>query len=403
VAALALGALPAHAVTIDTSSLGWDVQYLIDNSQTVGGFAQTTGPRDNRGLALDPTGRYLYAGYNNGGGQQDIQVRKIDTTVADYTAATVAILPGHQGKAIATDSQGRVYLGDGTQVAVYDANLTTQLATITGFTAAEGVTVAQEGSELALYVTDRGKAATSTTSAVPTTLSRFVVQGSGTGTSVGSSIDKTPLGATQLRGVEVDPNGNVWAADFGGNTVYELVASGWNSFLVDTPMDIAFDDTQAFITQYKGRQVTVVNQTTRATVATVTPPWGDLALDPDGQSKHTTAPTLPGQADPAPGLGALSGIDIAGGLLYISNEAGQTANTRSLWGALDGESGIAGGIQYTDLTHDDNEPILVAGNAITTPLKLAAAQVPEPASLLLVASTAFILVAKRRTGRRATC
>jgi len=384
---LSLVALPANAVTIDPTTLGWDVQYMIDNSQMSqpsqppDSYLQTTEPRNNRGLALyhDTAAQttYLYAGYNSSHGSGE--VRKIDTGVGDYTAATVAVLPGHRGKAIATDSQGRVYLGDGPQVAVYDANLTTQLATIGGFTAAEGVAVAQEGNELALYVTDRGN------NTHTTTLSRFVVQGSGTGTSIGSLVDKTPSGANELRGIEVDPSGNVWAADFGGNAIYELITGtdGTNTFSgITTPMDIAFDDTHAFVTEYKNLHIAVLDLTNPATASSpLTPAWDMLALDSTGQS----------------GDGALSGIDISSnGFLYIANEAGQTANGRSLWGAIDGASGIAGGVHYTDLNNDDNEPILVAGNAVITPNKLAAAQVPEPTSLLLVASTALLLIARRR-------
>jgi len=394
--ALCLVALPAGAVTIDPTNLGWTVQYMIDNSQMsqpTGGYLQTTEPRDNRGLALSPDGNFLYAGYNsrNGGGE----VRRIDMTKTSYTDATVAVLPGHRGKAIATDDLGRVYLGDGNQVAIYDANLTTLLATVPGFTAAEGISVDRRNGQLSLYVTDRGNGTN------PTSLSQFTVQ-EGVGdaiTAIGSQANLTPSGATELRGVEVDPSGNVWAADFGASAIYELVTAtnSTNTFNgINTPMDIAFDDAHAFVTQYKNRQITILDPSSGTAVATVTPPWGTLALDPDGQSQHTSSPPPPGQPDLAPGNGALSGIDIAGGLLYVTNEAGQTENGRSLWGALDSASGIAGGIQYTDLNQDDNEPILVAGNTFTTPDKLLAAQVPEPTSLLLVASTGLLLIARRR-------
>ena len=66
-------------------------------------------PRDNRGLAISPDGKFLYLGYNNA----LREVRKIDLSKADYTDATVARTTVSRGKAIAVDDQGRVYLADG--------------------------------------------------------------------------------------------------------------------------------------------------------------------------------------------------------------------------------------------------------------------------------------------------
>src|SRR6266853_5156778 len=43
----------------------WSVQYLIDNSRTVFGRPQKVSPRHNRGLAISPDGKYLYAGYHH--------------------------------------------------------------------------------------------------------------------------------------------------------------------------------------------------------------------------------------------------------------------------------------------------------------------------------------------------
>src|SRR5688500_6145836 len=80
----------------------WSVQYLIDNSRAVFGRPQKVSPRHNRGLAISPDGKYLYAGYhhsfNNSG-----EVRRIRIDVADFERATEAILPGYTAKALATD------------------------------------------------------------------------------------------------------------------------------------------------------------------------------------------------------------------------------------------------------------------------------------------------------------
>jgi sugar lactone lactonase YvrE len=342
----ALSGTPVRADTIDVSgTLDWSVQYLIDQSQAVGPGSQFSGPRDNRGLALSPDGRYLYAGYNNGGGPQNYQVRKIDTTVADYNDATVAILQGSRGKAIATDDVGRVYLAEGSSIKIYDGNLATLLFTISGLTVTEGVAVTRESGDLVLYATDRTNK----------TLTRWVVTEGGGGSVTG--VTKTGLdgdgeitvtGASNLRGVEVDPAGKIWMADISADKVFRVNSdsTGLTSVSVDSAMDIAFDDTQAFVTQYTTRTITVLAQGDMSTVATLTPPWASLQLDPDGQSAG----------------GALSGIVVGdGSLLYVANEAGQTADEQSTYGRCDAESDNPGGpCTLTDTSHDDNDPILKA-------------------------------------------
>jgi DNA-binding beta-propeller fold protein YncE len=131
----------------------WSVQYLIDNSRTVFGRTQKVSPRENRGLALSPDGRTLYAGYvhsfNNSG-----EVRRIVLDVADYERATVAILLGVSGKAIATDDTGRVYLGGPGGITVYDADLGRRQSSIAAGPC-EGVATAREAGQLVVYATDR--------------------------------------------------------------------------------------------------------------------------------------------------------------------------------------------------------------------------------------------------------
>ncbi|NQT53372.1 hypothetical protein HQ576_15040, partial [bacterium] len=48
------------AQPIDPALLGWEVQYLIDQSQTVLGHDQVITPRANRGLALNADATLLY-------------------------------------------------------------------------------------------------------------------------------------------------------------------------------------------------------------------------------------------------------------------------------------------------------------------------------------------------------
>jgi hypothetical protein len=343
-----------RAVSVDVSGpLNWSAQYMIDQSQAVGPGSQFTGPRDNRGLALSHDGRYLYAGYNNGGGAHNYQVRKIDTTVADYNDATVAILQGFRGKGIATDDVGRVYLAEITTISIYDANLATSLFTISGLTQTEGVAVTRESGNLALYATDRTNK----------TLTRWTVSEGGGGSVTGvtkAGLDGdgeiTVTGASNLRGVEVDPSGKIWMADINADKVFRVASdgTGLTSVSVTDAIDIAFDDTQAFVTQYTQRTITVLKQSDISTVTALTPPWASLKLDPDGQSAG----------------GALSGVvKGSGSFLYVTNEAGQTENEKSTYGRCDDQSDNPGGpCTFTDTTHDDNDAILmVAAAAPSTP------------------------------------
>ncbi len=339
--ALLFVAIPVANVsgaTINTGTLTWSVQYLIDQSQTVLGNPQTTAPRDNRGLAISPDGQYLYAGYNNGP-----EVRKLDLTETDFTDATVARTTASRGKAIAVDDQGRVYLAEGTSIKIYDVDLSILLGTILGRTSVEGVAVIREDGDLALYATDR----------TDKTLTRWVLTESGsnitgaTQAGLGGTGQLVVTGALNLRGVEVAPSGEIWMADYGANKVFRVNndGTGLESVVLTKPMDIGFDDTQAFVTQYTARTITVLMQSDMSFVTVITPPWADLKLDSDGQSSG----------------GALSGIAMGpGSSFYVANEAGQTADEKSTYGREDGESGYIGLDFYTDSTHDDNDPILKA-------------------------------------------
>jgi hypothetical protein len=353
-------ALPIAPVGANPVSTEWSVQYMIDQSQTVG-YSQFSDPRFNRGLALSPDGRYLYAGYNNPNGvnlnKHDKQVRKIDTTVADYTDATVAILQGDRGKAIATDDKGRVYLAEGSDtdtkdgpgIHIYDANLATKLLTIgvgTGLTKPEGVAVTRENGQLVLYATDRSLK----------TLNRFLI----TEGPLTATLTATIAIGAELRGVEVDPDGRIWMAGHGG-TVHRVNSTGTglvSATIGGKPIDIGFCCGWVFVTQYETRTITVLNQDDLSVVDTLTPPWASLELDPDGQDS----------------IGALSGIAVSSGAIYVANEEGQTANEHSTYGLIDSQSGYIGSKYYKDLTHDDNDPILKM--VITTILEITASAGP---------------------------
>jgi hypothetical protein len=318
----------------------WSVQYLIDNSRTIFGRPQKVSPRHNRGLAISPDYKYLYAGYhhsfNNSG-----EVRRIRVDVADYDRATEALLPGVLAKAISTDDKGRVYICDSACIWVYDALLERRFVRIPT-TVCEGVATAREGGQLVLYGTDREDG----------TLSRWVLQESGDDVTAavlsgfdGSGVLKVP-GAFDLRGMTIDSKGNFWLADLKGNKVWRLSPDGKDvkSVAVSVPMDIAIDGNRVFVTRSTERAITVMDDEMNI-IGSLNVPWEELELSPYGNNRN----------------GALSGIvTVPGKGFFVANEAGQTANQRSTYGRIDDHSDFVNGKLYRDVFEDDNEPILRA-------------------------------------------
>jgi hypothetical protein len=364
---MALGFSSARAETIDYNSLDWSVQYLIDQSQTVLGVNQFNQPRNNRGLAISSDGRYLYAGYNNP--SSTFEVRKIDLLEPDYNDATVAHVVGvSRGKALATDDQGRVYMADAAAIKIYDGGLTAQQFLISG-SSMEGVAVVRQGSDLALYSSDR------TTG----NLSKYLL--TETGPSItGAALDLSFNGtgsinlSTNLRGVEVDPlTGNIWVADIDSDVVDVVSPAGvlLGTVSVDDPIDIAFDEGTALVTRSTDLLISRFDTTTHGSNGT------DLAA-PLAALLLTATPATGGP-------GALEGIVTIPGGFYVAGDGINTANERSTYGRVDGESGFIGPDFYTDMTHDDNDAILFAY-----------APVPEPSTLVLAAAALAALVAWRR-------
>lgn len=351
--------LPASAA-INPGQLDWSVQYLIDTSQTVFGNSQSPSPRDNRGLAISPDGQYMYLGYNNS--YSTGEVRKIDLSETDCVDASVAQLTGVRGKSIAVDDAGRVFLAEGSSIKVYDADLTTLQYSI-ATTKCEGVAVARDAGTLYLYGTDRTNA----------NLTKWALAESGGAITGGSVAWQTAItGASNLRGCEVDASGRIWMADIDANKVFRVDGDGSDLAWVDvsSPMDIAFDGSSAWVTQYTDRTISVLDADMDLLGSPISMPWLALELDADGQS----------------GGGALSGIAIVPGRgVYVTNETGQTADEKSTYGRTDANSGELGGKFYTDLHSDDNDPVLFAA-------------VPEPSTLALLLGGATMLVwaARRR-------
>ena len=342
-AGLLLSALPAAA----GDAYKWTVQYLIDNSRTVFGHPQKISPRHNRGLAISPDGKYLYAGYhhsfNNAG-----EVRRIQIDVADFERATIAVLPGVLAKGIATDDKGRVYICDLSAIQVYDAALETRLLRIPAGTV-DSVATAREGGELVLYGSDREDG----------TLSRWVVKENGDGLSSatlggfgGTGVFKVP-GAVDLRGVKVDAKGNIWVVDLNGGKVFKMKPGGQDlkSVEVKGPMDVAIDGPRVLVTRWRERAITVLDDELNV-MGSLSVPWEELELSPVGNNHD----------------GSLSGIvTVPGKGFFVANEAGQTANQKSTYGRIDSHSDLIDGKLYRDVFQDDNEPILRATEVTTAP------------------------------------
>lgn len=369
--ATALGMGSARAETINFGSLSWSVQYLIDQSQIVLGTDQFNQPRNNRGLAISPDGRYLYAGYNNPG--STYEVRQIDLLEPDYNDATVAHVVGvSRGKAIATDDQGRVYMADANAIKIYDGSLTSLQHTLAA-TNTEGVAVVRQGSNLVLYESDR------TTG----NLSKFLLTETGpsiTGATLDTSFNGTgSLNlSTNLRGVEVDPlTGNIWVADIDSNVV-DVVSPGGallGTVSVHSPIDVAFDGGTALVTRSTDLFISRFDTTTHGSNGS------DLAA-PLAALLLTATPATGGP-------GALEGIVTVNGGFYVAGDGINTANERSTYGRIDAQSGFIGPDFYTDMTHDDNDSILFAY-----------APIPEPSTLVLASVALVALALSRRRLRK---
>jgi len=280
---------------------------LIDNSQPIFGQSQKISPRRNRGLALSPDGKYLYAGYHHGGNGGG-ETRKIALNISDdYSRATVRVLNGPMSKALACDDRGRVYISNESEIMIYDSDLNILQQRIP-VSVCEGVATAREGKDLVLYASDRELGQ----------LQRFVLEEKGdvVTSAVPAGFDGTGVinlkEAASLRGVEVDPKGNIWVADHDGGRVYRVSKDGKEQAMLDIPgaMDVAFLGDRAYVTRGLDRLVAVVEADSMKLIGNLGIPWDELELSPSGNNR----------------LSSLSGI-VSSSVMRAARPPGRRATT----------------------------------------------------------------------------
>ena len=328
------------SATFAADAYKWSVQYIVDTSQSVFGRAQKVYPRNNRGLALSPDAKYLYAGYNHSWDGRG-EIRKIAVDVSDYERATVAVLPGLTGKSIATDDKGRVYVSNTNDVEVFDADLEQrQIKIITG--TADGIAVARDGGSLVLFTSDRGDAVIRRW--VLTEKDDLVVGAKPAGFD-GTGVFKVP-GGLDLRGLAVDSAGNIWVCDHVANKVFKIRKDGkdYKSVEVKNAMYLGLDGNRVLVTRGLDRTITVMDSDL-AIIGNLNVPWEELEISPFGNNRG----------------GSLSGIAVAPGKgFFVANEGGQTGNQVSTYGKADDQADIVDGKWVKDGHNDDNDPILKA-------------------------------------------
>jgi hypothetical protein len=424
-------AIDVNTLTSDSASTSpqhWSVQYLVDRDVKPQGYccdqsfpsinSGEAEPDDNRGLALAPDGKHLYAGYNNGHwpdpmGNPDVmwdgrygEVRKLDTSGPVLEEKRFdSVLYGFRGKAIAVDHRGRVYLAEGfhepnnppgspdpsNRLVIYDADLDSQLfnftiggsncpgtsagynclpgdpascaAEVSPCSRPEGVAVVtQQDPGLVLYVSDR----------VRGTLDKFVSSnGKVTNWTLAREFQVVSASTANghLRGLAVDSQGRIWIADYVNNGVYVVDPSMSSSTFVtgiSGAIDVAVDGVNAFVTtngdpsdpegSTTPPQIIVVNQTSLVVTMALTPPYRKLnpLINPCGD-----------QDDPCGNDGSrLSGIVVtcpihgsSTGGLYVANENGLSAQNPD-----NPSDALCTGSSATDTSANtcDREPIIQA-------------------------------------------
>ncbi len=352
------GCIARDTVAVNVSALanGWAVQHITDIDDIVMGMDHgqqpNPAPRDVEALTLSANERYLYLSYHLTHDKR--VVRKIDLEVADPAnnhVGVVAQLQFPNGtvpiNALAADDRGRVYISLETEIRIYDANLTTLLYTLGGFSDCEGITTRRENGKMYVYATDR----------TDKTLERFeLTEGIGEAVSAATKAGLDGDGeiliptATAPRGVAIQSNGLIWVADNGANSVIRLYANGTFRGTTSVPKahDLAIDGSrnEVFVSQYTLRTIKVLNVWNGQVKRTLTPPGVALNIDLDGEV----------------GDGALAGLDVAScRRVFVANRRGRSVLAGN---PLDSPFSNVG--DNNNVNAADADPILVVtGNVLS--------------------------------------
>ena len=259
----------AGAGPLDLSHLRWYCQHAIATNEAP--YSDVT---KSRGLAASPDGRYLYLGHNGLDVWPAVVQARNDRwseTPNQFASNTLVRLYGYRGKSIGTDDRGRVYLAEGSGgaysnsvwwpaggspvtnplapvrgITIFSPDLSRQLFAISR-TNCEGVAVKRERGVLALYATDRNNK----------TVTRWDLAEDGdailgaTRTGLGGAGEITNAAASNLRGLDLDGAGRIWAADVSGNKVWRWNGdgSGLTNVAVTAAFDVCCMDGRAYVAQ----------------------------------------------------------------------------------------------------------------------------------------------------------
>lgn len=252
--------------------------------------AVTGGERSLRGLALSHDETSLYGGYIQSSSSAGVRHYTLagDPPVATAQAfynvtssANGSSSADHQPKAIATDSRGLVFIGsskdstsgDNARVIVQDSTLGagTRVIALADIEAPGSVTservggldVREVGGTIYLYA--------SRESGGSAWIERYIVGGSDVASTTltldssfnGSgrfSLRTVFAGASNLRGIEVDADGNIFVTSAADNALYRVSAdlSTVTSQTVANAYDVALFDGRAFVTSYASDDSAIV-------------------------------------------------------------------------------------------------------------------------------------------------
>ncbi|MFM1770732.1 MAG: hypothetical protein RJA22_3261, partial [Verrucomicrobiota bacterium] len=206
-----------------------------------------------RSLALTPDESTLYLGFGDG---TNASVRKVDPitgTVLGEAILEEGVIPN----ALAADDRGYFYLAGlpGGQFQIFDGATMSQINSVTpaGSARVGGLAVRREGSVYYLYLA-RQSGTAATIQRIRVTDPALVSFDLSFGTSGTFNVRSLFATAAGLRGIDVDPAGNIYVADSTNNVVYRIasnLAAGASGAVLN-PTDVAVKDSRVYVSRVDG-------------------------------------------------------------------------------------------------------------------------------------------------------